>query len=124
MGLIHWLLVDIPATITHLEKGEDGAGFVAKGKPTGLTDHGRRGVNAYSHFYPPDSPLAGPRGGYDGPCPPRNDVVPHRYVTEIFAVDLPSLGLSGDFDAVAARQRMEGHVLDHGSAVALSGGVR
>jgi phosphatidylethanolamine-binding protein (PEBP) family uncharacterized protein len=124
MALIHWLLIDIPPTVTHFEKGQEGSGFVAKGKPTGLTDHGRRGVNAYSHFYPPDSPLAGPRGGYDGPCPPRNDVVAHRYVTEIFAVDVPSLGLSGDFDTAAARERMEGHVLDHGSSVALSGGTR
>jgi len=124
MSLIHWLLIDIPPTVTHFDKGQDGGGFVAKGKPTGPTAYGRRGLNAYTHFYPPDSPLAGPRGGYDGPCPPRNDVVAHRYVTEIFALDVPSLDLTGDFDAAAARKRMEGHVLDHGSVVALSGGTR
>jgi len=116
---IHWVLIDIPPTITHLRRGEESAGFVAKGNPIGPTDHGLRGANVYSHYYPKDSPLAGPRGGYDGPCPPRNDVVSHRYVTRVYALDVPSLGLAGVFYGEDALRAMQGHVLAVGEAEAV-----
>jgi len=116
---IHWVLIDIPPEITHLRRGEESAGFVLKGNPIGPTDHGLRGANVYSHFYPKDSPLAGLRGGYDGPCPPHNDVVPHRYVTQVYALDVPSLGLHGAFFGEDALQAMQGHVLAAGEADAL-----
>jgi hypothetical protein len=116
---IHWVLVDIPPKITHLPRGKESAGFVAKGKPIGPTDHGLRGANVYSHYYPEDSPLAGPRGGYDGPCPPRNDVVAHRYITRVYALDVPSLGLEGPFFGEDALRAMQGHVLAVGEADAV-----
>jgi Raf kinase inhibitor-like YbhB/YbcL family protein len=116
---IHWVLVDIPPTITSLRQGEESAGFVLKGNPIGPTDHGIRGANVYTHFYPPDSDLAGPRGGYDGPCPPHNDVVPHRYVTRIYALDTATLGLSGLFFGEEALKAMQGHVLAMGEAGAV-----
>jgi Raf kinase inhibitor-like YbhB/YbcL family protein len=115
---IHWVLIDIPPSITELQKGAEGAGFVPKGKPTGPTDHGVRGANVYSHFYPEGSELAGPRGGYDGPCPPNNDTVPHRYVTRVYALDVPTLGLSGLFFGEDALRALQGHVLALGEAEA------
>lgn len=120
---IHWVLIDIPATITHLRRGEEGSGFVPKGKPLGPTDHGLRGANVYSHFYPADSPLAGLRGGYDGPCPPRNDEVVHRYVTQVYALDVPSLQLQGVFFGEDALRAMQGHVLASGEADAVYSGT-
>lgn len=116
--LIHWVLVDIPPSITRLRKGEESAGFVLKGKPLGPTDHGVRGANIYTFFYPRDSDLAGPRGGYDGPCPPNNDVVPHRYVTYVYALDVATLGLSGLFFGEDAQRAMQGHILASGEAQA------
>jgi Raf kinase inhibitor-like YbhB/YbcL family protein len=116
---IHWVLIDIPRQITHLRRGEESAGFVAKGNPIGPTAHGLRGANVYSHYYPKDSPLAGPRGGYDGPCPPHNDVIPHRYVTRVYALDVPSLGLTGLFFGEDALRAMHGHVLATGEAEAV-----
>jgi Raf kinase inhibitor-like YbhB/YbcL family protein len=116
---IHWVLIDIPPTITHLRRGEESAGFVPKGNPIGSTDHGLRGANVFSHYYPEDSPLAGVRGGYDGPCPPHNDVVAHRYVTRVYALDVPSLGLSGVFFGEDALHAMQGHVLAAGEAAAV-----
>lgn len=113
---IHWVLVDIPPSITHLREGEESAGFVLKGNPVGPTDHGLRGANVYTHFYPPDSGLAGPRGGYDGPCPPNNDPVAHRYVTRVYALDVATLGLSGLFFGEDALKAMQGHVLAMGEA--------
>ncbi len=121
MPLIHWVLVDIPATITRLESGVESDGFVPKGKPLGPTSKGVRGANAYSNFYPKDSPLAGPHGGFDGPCPPKNDAISHRYVTYVYALDVPSLGLSGLFTGETALAKMSGHILARGSAEALFG---
>jgi Raf kinase inhibitor-like YbhB/YbcL family protein len=119
---VHWVLIDIPPTITHLRRGEEGAGFVDKGKPIGPTDHGLRGANVYTHYYPENSPLAGPRGGYDGPCPPLNDRVVHRYVTHVYALDVPSLGLTGLFFGEDALRSMQGHVLAAGEADAIYSG--
>jgi Raf kinase inhibitor-like YbhB/YbcL family protein len=116
MPLIHWVLVDIPPSVTRLRKGEESAGFVLQGKPFGPTDHGVRGANVFTFFYPRDSDLAGPRGGYDGPCPPNNDVVPHRYVTYVYALDVATLGLSGLFFGEDAQRAMQGHILASGEA--------
>ena len=102
-----------------MRRGEESAGFEPKGHPIGPTDHGLRGANVYTHYYPKDSPLAGPRGGYDGPCPPRNDRVAHRYVTQVYALDVPSLGLDGVFFGADALRAMRGHVLASGEAVAV-----
>jgi len=120
---IHWVLIDIPPTLNHLRRGEEGAGFVLKGKPIGPTPHGLRGANVYSYFYPEDSPLAGLRGGYDGPCPPHNDRVVHRYVTQVYALDVPSLGLHGVFFGEDALRAMQGHVLASGEADAVYPGA-
>jgi Raf kinase inhibitor-like YbhB/YbcL family protein len=115
---IHWVLIDIPPSITSLQRGAEGNGFVPKGKPIGPTPHGLRGANVYSHFYPAGSELAGTRGGYDGPCPPKNDTVPHRYVTRVYALDVPTLGLSGLFFGEDALTAMRGHVLAEGESEA------
>jgi Raf kinase inhibitor-like YbhB/YbcL family protein len=119
---IHWVLIDIPPSITHLDKGVEGNSFAPSGKPLGTTDHGIRGANVYSHFYPEGSPLAGPHGGFDGPCPPKNDPVPHRYVTYVYALDVKSLGLSGLFFGEEAQEKMRGHILAQGQAQAIYGG--
>jgi Raf kinase inhibitor-like YbhB/YbcL family protein len=118
---IHWVLIDIPPSITHLNKGEESAGFAPGPRPLGLTDHGRRGANVYSGYYPKGSPLAGPRGGYDGPCPPGNDLKTHRYVTQVYALNVRTLGLDGVFFGETAIQRMNGHVLASGAVTALYG---
>jgi len=115
---VHWVLVDIPPAITALQRGAEGNGFVPKGKPIGPTPHGLRGANVYSHFYPANSELAGTRGGYDGPCPPNNDLVPHRYVTRVYALDVPTLGLQGVFFGEDALRAMQGHMLAVGESEA------
>jgi Raf kinase inhibitor-like YbhB/YbcL family protein len=113
---IHWVLIDIPPHVTHIPKGAESPGFAPMGKPVGKTMLGIRGANVFSHFYPAGSPLAGIRGGYDGPCPPKNDVLPHRYVTRIYALDVPTLGLDTVFYGEDALGRMDGHILAVGQA--------
>jgi Raf kinase inhibitor-like YbhB/YbcL family protein len=115
---IHWVLVDIPAALTHLDRGEESAGFVPGPRPLGPTDHGVRGANVYSGFYPKGSSLAGPRGGYDGPCPPKNDLKAHRYLTRVYALDIKTLGLTGVFFGEAVQGRLAGHILAVGEVEA------
>ena len=111
----HWVLVDLPAGVTSLDKGADSDGVTPGGKPHGPTAHGVRGVNAYTDWFRGDEAMAGDYGGYDGPCPPWNDAVVHRYVFTVYALDVESLGLSGAFGRAEALAAMEGHVLAEGS---------
>ena len=53
--------------------------------------------------------------GYDGPCPPWNDVVPHRYVFTLYALDVPRLDVSGKFTGADVRRAMQGHILAQAS---------
>jgi Raf kinase inhibitor-like YbhB/YbcL family protein len=115
---IHWVLIDIPPTIQHIERGAESPYFIPKGLPVGATDHGLRGANVYSDFYPKDSPLHGIRGGFDGPCPPRNDPMKHRYVTRVYALDVAHLGLEGNFFGEEVERTMKGHILATGEASA------
>jgi Raf kinase inhibitor-like YbhB/YbcL family protein len=120
MDIYHWVLIDIPATVTALGPGEDGAHFVPGGKPIGPGKVGIRGTNDYWPLFNkrPGAPAAmkGPYGGYDGPCPPKNDLLVHDYKFEVFALDVAKLGLNGRFFAPAVIKAMQGHVLAQGVA--------
>ncbi len=107
----HWVLADIPAAINSLPEGLDSSGVTKQGKPVGRFAYGARGVNSYGAF------MGGTHGGYDGPCPPWNDELVHHYHFKVYALDVPVLGVSGPFDAAAAKQAMEGHILAEGEAV-------
>ncbi|MGX1307058.1 Raf kinase inhibitor-like YbhB/YbcL family protein [Amorphus suaedae] len=114
----HWVLVDIPAWQSGLARGVESERLVAGGKPIGRTDHGLRGANVFTAFLAGNADMAGTYGGYDGPCPPTNDLRAHRYRIEVFALDVPTLGLSGAFTGADAEAAMKGHVLARGSATA------
>jgi Raf kinase inhibitor-like YbhB/YbcL family protein len=58
-----------------------------------------------------DPDLDGTYKGYDGPCPPWNDSLVHHYHFTVYALDVESLGLSGDFTAEDVKQAAEGHTL-------------
>jgi Raf kinase inhibitor-like YbhB/YbcL family protein len=113
----HWLLVDIPPHITELPEGAGSEGIVAGGKPTGETEHGMTGSSSYTESFEGDPEMGGTYGGYDGPFPPFNDERLHNYHFVVHALDVPSLGLEGDFKLEDVRQAMEGHVLDQGELV-------
>jgi len=114
----HWILVDIPATTSELPEGAGSDGIVVGGKPTGRTVHGVTGVNSYTDFLAGDPEMSGTYGGYDGPFPPWNDERLHHYHFTVYALDVDSLGLKGDFKLEEARAAIEGHVLDQGELVA------
>lgn len=111
VDFFHWLLVDIPADVRRIPEGEDSDGVSPKGKAAGAGPIGVRGVNNYTQFLAGNPDMAGTYAGYDGPCPPWNDERLHHYHFEIHALDVESLGLSGEFDGEAVRKAMAGHVL-------------
>jgi hypothetical protein len=122
MNIYHWELVDIPPSVTHLDPGVEGDGPTPGGKPIGPGKVGIRGTNDYWPLFnknpnmPPE--LKGPYGGFDGPCPPANDEKIHTYKFDVYALDVPTLGLSGQFFTPAVLKAMDGHILAQGEAAA------
>lgn len=104
----HWVLVDIPPDVTSLPEGAGARG--PKTQKPGMTPYGLTGTNDFGG--------GGTHGGYDGPCPPWNDLRMHHYHFTVYALDVGNLGLEGAFGATDALQAMKGHVLASGTAVA------
>ena len=59
--------------------------------------------------------MKGDYGGYDGPCPPWNDEIVHHYHFSVYALAVPSLGLSGRFSGPDALRALNPHVLAKGT---------
>jgi Raf kinase inhibitor-like YbhB/YbcL family protein len=112
---VHWVLVDIPKDVTELAEGIDSDGLTARGKPAEKRPYGVRGLNDYTGWFAGDAQMEGNYAGYDGPWPPFNDERRHRYVFTVYALDVESLGLSGNFGIQEVRKAMEGHILDQAS---------
>jgi len=109
----HWVMVDIPAPVTEIHAGSCSNGFVARGKETPPAPVGaRQGVNDYTGWFAGDPDMHGTYHGYDGPCPPWNDMRVHRYHFELYATDLPHCPVIGTgFDAKQVLAAIQGHVL-------------
>ncbi len=116
----HWIVVDVPASVTEVAEGAGSDGIVVKGKPTGATSFGGvTGVNDYTSFFAGDGQMGGRYGNYDGPFPPPNDAAVHHYHFTVLALDVPTLGLPDGFDLAAARSAMAGHVLGSAEMIGL-----
>lgn len=122
----HWALADIPPFLSHIGAGQLSDGVVAGGKPgpdAGLavvdgSEHRlRQGVNDYSAWFAADPAMAGDYFGYDGPCPPWNDLRVHHYVFRLYALDVPRLPLEGRFTCLQAYAAMRGHILDEAQLI-------
>jgi Raf kinase inhibitor-like YbhB/YbcL family protein len=112
VDFVHWAMVDVPASCRELPEGACGEGVVARGKqdPPG-PDGARQGVNDYTGWFAGDADMSGAYKGYDGPCPPWNDELRHRYTFTVYALDVDRLDVDGDFTAADVQAAMEGHVL-------------
>lgn len=111
----HWLLAEIPAEVREIPEGAHSDCVTAGGKSAHASPVGVHGRNDYTAWFEGDPDMAGEWHGYDGPAPPWNDSIPHRYEFRVSALDTPSLGLAPGFtyqDLVAA---LDGHVLDSAS---------
>ncbi|GIK85038.1 MAG: YbhB/YbcL family Raf kinase inhibitor-like protein [Burkholderiales bacterium] len=108
----HWVLIDLPAAATSIAEGAHSDGVKARGKPgPAAPDGGRHGVNDYTAWFAGDPAMAGDYYGYDGPCPPWNDELPHRYEFTLYALDVTTLEVPTRFTCADVRKAMQGHVL-------------
>ena len=117
---MHWVLVDLPPTVTSIAAGEFSSAVTPRGKPGPAAPHGaRQGVNDYTGWFAGDKDMAGDYHGYDGPCPPWNDEIPHHYVFTVFALDVARLPVEGAFTGAQVRDALRGHVLGQASLTGL-----
>ena len=109
---VHWVMVDMPPTTTGIAEGACGSGITPRGKrqPDG-PEGSRQGINDYTAWFAGDKDMEGPYFGYDGPCPPWNDSIPHHYRFELLAVDLERCPVDGEFTAAQVRKALAGHIL-------------
>ena len=89
---VHWIVYDLPATVTALAEGVAKTPDGPSGSKQGLV----WGVDTFS------------RVGYFGPCPPPGK--PHRYYFKLYALDT-SLGLPPKATKPQVEDKMKGHIL-------------
>jgi len=116
VDFFHWVLIDLPATITAIGEGEFSSEVTPRGKAGPQAAHGaRQGINDYTAWFAGDHDMNGDYYGYDGPCPPWNDEIVHHYVFTVFALDIEHLPVEGKFGGNDIRAAIAGHVLDQAS---------
>ncbi len=112
VDFFHWVLVDLPPTLSSIAEAAASSGFTARGKPgPQAPGGGRHGLNDYTGWFAGHAEMAGSYFGYDGPFPPFNDSLVHHYVFTLYALSLARLPVEGAFTGDQVRQAMQGHVL-------------
>lgn len=112
VDFFHWVLIDLPPTLTQIAEGEFSRGFTVRGKPGPAAPHGaRQGLNDYTGWFASDAQRAGNYFGYDGPFPPFNDSLVHHYVFTLYALDLDRCPVTGVFKGPDVLAAIQGHVL-------------
>ena len=86
MTWVHWVLYDLPPSVSKLAEAA-GAGGLPPGTKVGLNDW--------------------KKAQYGGPCPP---IGRHRYIHKLYALDIPLLELRNPTKAEVERA-MKGHIL-------------
>jgi Raf kinase inhibitor-like YbhB/YbcL family protein len=120
VDFFHWVVADLPAELREIAAGSHASGVVPHGKPFGPTpDGGLTGLNDYTAWFAGNPDMSGLYAGYDGPAPPWNDARVHGYRFQLFALDVPTLGLAGPFTGPQVRAAMADHVLAQAELVAL-----
>ncbi len=112
----HWVLVDLSPDPAEIRAGEFSDGVTPKGKAGPEGPRGaRQGLNSYTEWFAGDPDMAGRYFGYDGPCPPWNDAIVHRYVFTLYALDIKRCPVEGAFTGQDVRNAIQGHILAQAS---------
>ena len=116
VDFFHWVLVDLPASRRAIEAGEFSSSVTPHGKPgPQAPGNARQGINSYTDWFAADASMSGDYHGYDGPCPPWNDELVHRYVFTLYALDVERLPVQGAFRGPDVRAAVQSHVLAQAS---------
>ncbi|HMV16945.1 MAG TPA: YbhB/YbcL family Raf kinase inhibitor-like protein [Rhodocyclaceae bacterium] len=116
VDFFHWVLVDLPETQMEIAEGSHSSEVTPNGKPgPDRPDGSRHGLNDYTGWFAGDAQMKGQYFGYDGPCPPWNDSIRHRYVFTVYALDVHRLTVTGAFTGQDVRNAMHGHILAQAS---------
>lgn len=103
----HWTLFDIPGDVREIDAGAHSNGITARGKAaSAITGSLRHGINDYTSWFANDADMAGTYFGYDGPCPPWNDEIAHRYVFTLYALAAPTLTVATPASGAAVREAL------------------
>lgn len=94
---VHWMLANIPASTTSIDRGASDEVGAVGGKGTLSSEYD---------------------GKYFGPCPPGPD---HHYVFTVYALDV-ALALEPGFTYAELKSAMKGHILAEGSLTGLRSG--
>ncbi len=101
-GFTHWIVYNIPASVTKLDKGVGAAD--GKRLPAGAAQ----------------SPTSFGGPGYGGPCPPAGDK-PHRYVFTIYALSVDKLDVPANASQALAGFTINGSKIATASFTAMFG---
>ena len=108
----HWVLVDLPADERSIAVASYSKEVTPRGKAGPATPEGtRQGINDYTGWFASDHDMNGDYYGYDGPCPPWNDSILHRYVFTLYALDVDRVAVDGKFTGPDVLKAIDGHVL-------------
>ncbi len=99
-GWWHWVVYNIPATVTKLDRGAGDASknLLPAGAVQGNTDFGAP--------------------GYGGPCPPPGDK-PHHYIFTVYALNTDKLDLPAGATAAYVGFNLHGHAIAKAKLTAL-----
>jgi Raf kinase inhibitor-like YbhB/YbcL family protein len=101
-GFWHWVVFNIPADVSSLEKGA--------GDPKGSSAP-KGAVQSRTDFGVP---------GYGGPCPPKGDK-PHHYIFTLFAVDVEKIDADENASAAFVGFNLHFHTLAKATLTGLWG---
>lgn len=122
VDFFHWTLIDLPKDTSSIAAGAFCNGVTPRGKSgpevSGMAGL-RHGINDYTGWFAGDADMAGDYFGYDGPCPPWNDALVHRYVFTLYALDLDRVPVNGKFTGQQVRDAIRGHILDQAAITGL-----
>lgn len=104
VDFFHWLLLDVPPTVTEIAEGAHSNSVTPRGKSgPAAPGEGRHGINDYTAWFAGDEQMNGDYYGYDGPCPPWNDALVHHYIFTVYALAVPALAVNGPLDGANVR---------------------
>lgn len=118
VDFFHWVLVDMSPQLTHIAAASFADGVTPRGKAIAnapVSGMPRHGLNDYTGWFAQDAAMAGDYFGYDGPCPPWNDAIAHRYIFTLYALDIERVPVDGKFTAAQVQAAIAGHVLAEAS---------